>query len=117
MSKQIDRQKLAKLLGMMGSAHDGEILAAAKAAQRLLTDAKATWFDVVAPEPMVRIIEVPTRAPDRTARELALEVLHSRYLPDEKEGQFLRDLLARNRPATAGQTRWAKMIAVKAGVL
>ena len=37
---------LARLLGMMGSAHDGEALKAARIADRLVRDAGCTWFDV-----------------------------------------------------------------------
>jgi hypothetical protein len=49
------RLRLAKLLGMMGSDHDGEALNAARMADRLVHESGVTWFDVVAtpmlPEP------------------------------------------------------------------
>jgi hypothetical protein len=42
-----DRERLARLLGMIGSAHDGEALNAARLADRLIRDRELTWFDVV----------------------------------------------------------------------
>jgi hypothetical protein len=47
-----DTQKLAKLLGMLGSTHDGEALSAARKAHQLVSRNGATWSDViVAPDP------------------------------------------------------------------
>src|SRR5438046_480259 len=45
----LDRDRLAKLLGMLGSAHDGEALAAARQAERLRADAGLTWHEIVIP--------------------------------------------------------------------
>src|SRR5262249_29758932 len=39
----LDRTKLIKVLGMLGSAHDGEALAAARRAQELIRAAGMTW--------------------------------------------------------------------------
>jgi hypothetical protein len=44
-----DLDRLAKLLGMVGSAHDGEALSAARMAHRMLTDLGLTWHDVIKP--------------------------------------------------------------------
>jgi hypothetical protein len=43
----IDIRRLAKLLGMIGSAHDGEALNAARAANKLVRDCGLTWSDVI----------------------------------------------------------------------
>jgi hypothetical protein len=43
-----DQQKLARLLGMLGSSADGEALNAARLAQRLITAANVTWAELVA---------------------------------------------------------------------
>ena len=43
----LDRDRLAKLLGMMGSTHDGEVVAAARQAERLRADAGLTWHEIV----------------------------------------------------------------------
>jgi hypothetical protein len=45
----LDRDRLAKLLGMMGSTHDGEVVAAARQAERLRADAGLTWHEIVLP--------------------------------------------------------------------
>ena len=39
----MDRSRLAQVLGMMGSAHDGEALNAARVAVRMLKEAGLTW--------------------------------------------------------------------------
>jgi hypothetical protein len=41
----LDRDKLAKMLGMLGSRHDGEVAAAGRSARTLLED--ATWSEVL----------------------------------------------------------------------
>ena len=43
-----DGERLAKILGMLGSSHDGERAAAAGLADRLVRDLGLTWADVVA---------------------------------------------------------------------
>jgi hypothetical protein len=43
------RLRLARLLGMTGSAHDGEVVNAARLADRLVRENGLTWRDVVAP--------------------------------------------------------------------
>ena len=45
----IDREKLARVLGMLGSAHDGEVLAAARQAERLRREAGSTWQTILQP--------------------------------------------------------------------
>jgi len=49
---ETDLQKLTKLCGMLGSAHDGEIVAAARKATALLAARGATWAEAfqVVPE-------------------------------------------------------------------
>lgn len=42
------RCRLAKILGMLGSAHDGEVLAAARAAQEALGEIGMTWEELIA---------------------------------------------------------------------
>jgi hypothetical protein len=41
------RERLVMCLGMLGSAHDGEVLAAAKAAERLRRQSGATWGELL----------------------------------------------------------------------
>jgi hypothetical protein len=45
----LDRDKLVKMLGMLGSRHDGEVAAAGRSAHTLLRDARTTWTEVLTP--------------------------------------------------------------------
>src|ERR1700739_1367050 len=45
----LDRDKLAKLLGMLGSRHDGEVAAAGRSAHILVRDAGVSWTEVLSP--------------------------------------------------------------------
>ncbi len=45
----LPRAKLAAVLGMLGSEHDGEVLNAARTASRMVQAAGLTWRDVIAP--------------------------------------------------------------------
>jgi hypothetical protein len=49
MAGSVDRDRLARILGMLGSAHDGEVVAAARQAERLRQDAGLIWRDIVGP--------------------------------------------------------------------
>jgi hypothetical protein len=44
----VDRGRLVKLLGLLGSDHDGEVLNAARQVERLRRDARLTWSDILA---------------------------------------------------------------------
>jgi hypothetical protein len=44
-------RRLTKILGMLGSDHDGEIAAAGRQAHRLIQQAGLTWPEVIAPTP------------------------------------------------------------------
>ncbi|MCF4165669.1 hypothetical protein L2U69_08445 [Zavarzinia compransoris] len=48
--RQGDRLRLVRVLGMLGSAHDGERSAAALAAHRLVTGAGLTWSELLLPQ-------------------------------------------------------------------
>ncbi|HWK45529.1 MAG TPA: hypothetical protein VNT30_12465 [Stellaceae bacterium] len=45
--KPIDRSRLRKLLGMLGSDHDGEVLSAARRVVALLGAANTTWEAII----------------------------------------------------------------------
>jgi hypothetical protein len=57
----LDRGKLARVLGMLGSAHDGEIAAAGRAANELVRGAGLTWPEVIEP-PSALVQPYPDRA-------------------------------------------------------
>ena len=46
---EADRDRLARLLGMLGSAFDGEVANAGRLADKLVRSAGLTWPDIIAP--------------------------------------------------------------------
>ena len=46
-----DRKRLVKLLGLLGSEHDGEVVAAARLAERLRRSAGVSWSEMLQPAP------------------------------------------------------------------
>jgi hypothetical protein len=46
---EADRDRLAKLLGLLGSAYDGEVANAGRLADKLVRAAGLTWPDIIAP--------------------------------------------------------------------
>ena len=46
----LDRAKLARVLGLLGSRHPGEVAAAARQAERMRIKAGATWIEILAPQ-------------------------------------------------------------------
>ena len=82
-----DRQKLAKLLGLTGSDHDGERAAAALAAHRLVTKIGLTWNQVLDPPPAEH------RLPELgTWRKTVAELLQHPGSLRAWEAKFLADL-------------------------
>ncbi len=55
---QLDRARLRKLLAMLDSNHDGEVLNAARLASTLLRDAGITWADIVPDTPSVKEADI-----------------------------------------------------------
>jgi hypothetical protein len=51
--------KLAKVLGMLGSDHDGEVAAAGRRANALIRNAGLTWAQVIAPRRRWRPADTP----------------------------------------------------------
>lgn len=49
MTHHVDIERLEKLLGMMGSAHDGEVLVAAKKSASMVRAAGLTWAEIIKP--------------------------------------------------------------------
>jgi hypothetical protein len=82
-----DRQRLAKLLGLLGSDHSGERDAAGLAAQRLLRERGLTWGDVLTPQ------SVEHKAPELgTWRATARQCLERSSSLRAWECGFLADL-------------------------
>ena len=51
----LDHNRLAKVLGMTGSAHDGEALVAVRKANELIVAAGTTWAEILQPPDDLRI--------------------------------------------------------------
>jgi hypothetical protein len=91
--------RLVKLLGMVGSAHDGEALNAARLADKLLRDAGLTWADVIG---------TPAASPDTDPFIIAracIEILQSGLWLRPNERQFLTGLPKFRHP-TEKQLDW-----------
>jgi len=87
-------ERLAKLLGMIGSAHDGEALNAARLADKVVREAGLTWMEILG-KPVV------------TARvaETCAEILRSGMSLNNREWRFL-DGIPRFRHPTEKQLSW-----------
>jgi hypothetical protein len=58
----IDYEHLAKILGMLGSVHDGEVVNAARQAEKIRTAAGLMWRDILKPETTELVAQKPKRA-------------------------------------------------------
>jgi hypothetical protein len=91
MAAKLDRVRLVKVLGMLGSRHDGEVLAAARLAQYMLGQAKMSWADLLnvkpgeEPEPLPQEEDVQAAAAEAAAK--------SRQYADPDYPQMLRVVL------------------------
>src|SRR4051812_10259317 len=92
--------KLVKVLGMLGSAHDGEVAAAGRRANAMVKGAGLRWVDVIAPAAPV---PVPPWRPQRRWRRptspsdtAALCLLWPEVL-DDWETRFCRSIAGQRR--------------------
>jgi hypothetical protein len=86
-----DRNKLVKLLGMLGSDHDGEVINAGRAASRLVRKLGLTMDEIVAPD--LALPPPPPPPPPTDWRELVFELLERPHALSSWEESFLRSLL------------------------
>jgi hypothetical protein len=125
----IDLQRLIKLCGLLGSAHDGERASAALKVSEFLTIRKLTWADVlVAQEPPLPEVSVTVGGYDPepahqerviTWQMVAREILANweSVLRGDRELDFVQSLLQRGRPSLSpGQEKWLRDIAQRAGL-
>jgi hypothetical protein len=88
-----DRRRLSKLLGMVGSAHDGEALNAAKLADRLVRDRGATWDDALTPEgDGAKCSRRSSQSEPRSWRAVAANCGRYPLLLDKWETEFINGL-------------------------
>jgi hypothetical protein len=105
-SVMLPRSKLAAVLGLLGSEHDGEVVAAGRMAERIRREANVTWSDIIAPPggPGSRSADVPPAWDVMVAvcragpagqtlweRHFLSELSGYRHAPSERQ----RDILAR----------------------
>ena len=102
MAAKLDRVRLVKVLGMLGSRHDGEVLAAARLAQYMLGQAKMSWADLLnikpgeEPEPLPQEEDVQAAAAEAAAK--------SRQYTDPDYPQMLKVVL-RSRALNAASRK------------
>ena len=111
-SVTLDRDRLARVLGMLGSGHDGEALAAARLAERLRADAGLTWHQIVAAAPAI-----PFPAPPREPRvdvesAVAFAVAHWAFL-DARDREFISSIRHQHRPLSDKQAKWLSDVVAK----
>jgi hypothetical protein len=108
----LDRDRLARVLGMLGSAHDGEVAAAGRIAHEIVRSSGATWFDVVAARPAM-----PRRAaePDLSFRDAVDFCLSADWSLTDWEVEFLHSIKDRRRPLSSKQSDVLFRIFIKAG--
>lgn len=109
----IDREKLVRVLGMLGSAHDGEVAAAGRAADKLVRESGLRWGDVVLSPlaPSTREIASNEDAVDfcidhpheLTSWEFKFvwSLYHQRYPLTQKQRQTLAGIVEKIRRAEA----------------
>jgi hypothetical protein len=66
---ELDRGRLTKILGMLGSSHDGEVVAAGRMADALVRSAGLTWPEILSER---QEIGTDWRPPATTAEAIAL---------------------------------------------
>lgn len=105
-TKAAKLKKLSKVLGMLGSAHDGERASAAQKAAELLRELGMTWAEVIAPAKLPVSPDRPSGLHQEITRCLSSGVISSwerrfllslsgrRYL-SAKQHAILADIIAK----------------------
>lgn len=95
----LDRDRLARVLGMLGSAHDGEALAAARQAERLRAEAGLTWNEIVIPRPAAP----PQARQVKSVTDAIRFVLQHGDLLTAWERDFVRSIATQSYPVSPKQ--------------
>ena len=95
--RDLDRGKLARVLGLLGSAYDGEVAAAGRAADALVRAAGLTWSEIFEPA-LAR--SPPSFASDAATIEFCIEWPEALT---EWEWNFVWSLRKQSRPLTGKQ--------------
>lgn len=100
MSAPLDRERLAKVLGLLGSRHDGEVVTAARHADTIVKRAGLTWHDVVLRPPL--LTPRPDPVPFGDIGEITYCLRHQRWLNDW-DRNFLTSVRRWHGPLTPKQ--------------
>ena len=103
------RERLAKILGMLGSVHDGEALTAGRRADAMVRAASLSWIDVLisTPTPVV-VVEDAAEVSDGEMLTACLEA-EERAIFNPREAEFVRSIasqLRRRRRLSEKQRDW-----------
>lgn len=107
--------RLVRVLGMLGSDHDAEVVAAARHATRILQQHGHTWSDLprlAVPPPIPGGLRPRPAPPSGDWQAIATACLRRADLLTTWERDFLADLVGRSRP-TQKQQAVLKQIAEK----
>jgi hypothetical protein len=99
MTTVLNREKLAHILGMLGSAHDGEVAAAGRKAHAMVRDAGLTWPEVIAAPALPAPVGL---GPGSTTWAVRFCADHSDLL-DAWERGFVTSLRTQRRPLSEKQ--------------
>jgi hypothetical protein len=93
-------ERLVRLLGMLGSEHDGEVVNAGRMADRLVRQHGLTWPDIITPTPLVTFTPL-SRQP--------ASALEWRQLAGWIKRNFSSELNAREHQFVTHMTTWRAM--------
>ena len=99
--------RLAKLCGMLGSAHDGERAAAAALADALVREAGLTWRDVI------KVPGAATNSGDWQRMAGWCRAHHQKF--NAKEREFIAAMLTWRGELSPKQEKWLTDLFVRAG--
>ena len=109
MSANINLRLLTAVLGLMGSDYDGEVIAAARYAERIRKEAGLTWYDIVR-EAVVHSGSEPS--PNLDFKSAAICLSFPQLLTDWERG-FLESILEKDYPLTEKQRNVLRRIVRK----
>jgi hypothetical protein len=92
MNAGLDRERLAKLLGLLGSEFDGEVAAAARQAERLRREAGLTWPEILTSAPPPALLEIPAPSRPRSVEEAIDLCIDHRVLLSDWEQRFVASI-------------------------
>jgi hypothetical protein len=103
--------KISKLLPRLGSNHDGEVVATARAIERVLRGAGHDWHDLV---PALLPPPVQPDAVDLwTDKSTVRWCFHRRNLLSPRDCRFIKDLTGWHKPLSSAQRKWLHDIVAK----